>query len=182
MFSSKILGHSVKDVIARVHVGIQNRIPIAQLTTIVSNEPDFRYAQPEDLFEYMVTCARLRKLVKRVNHIKAIKDRANEAVEFIDCSKLNSSKLPQFLWACATIEVRPLLIENFTDGIIEQGLSCKDMVKTIWALSKLISDDNDPLRNDFQKLTEKITHLNSFEFSNEDLVALARAIAVIYSR
>jgi hypothetical protein len=77
--------------------------------------------------------------------------------------------------------VKPLLAEDFADTFIDKGLSNRDLVTIIWALSKLIVHEDDPLRPGFNKLADRISYSTSAELSNEDLVALARAIAVMYS-
>ena len=183
MFASRslVLGRNLKDIISIASSGIASRRPITELVKIVTADPDFFSAESTEMAEFVVICARLQKLGNRNANIKELQERASEAIEHLDANKLESASFSKFLWACATIDVKPLLAEDFADTLIEKGLSNRDLVTIISALSKFIVHADDPLRQGFNKLTDRISYSTSAELSNEDLVALARAIAVMYS-
>ena len=178
----RLFARYLRDIIADVSSGIRNRRPVAELVETVTNNPDFESAPPQDLAEYVFACARLRKLSHRSSQFPDMSTKAAEAVEYTDATKLAPPEFSQLLWACAVMEIRPLLPDNFSEGLMKEGiLTNKDLVTIISAVSKFIQEGDNQMREEVLKLTALITPAKSGEFSNEDLVALARSIAIINS-
>ena len=178
----RLLARNLPDIIAEVSSGIRNRRPVAELVKTVTNNPDFESAPPQDLAEYVFACARLRKLSHRSDQCPEMSAKAAEAVEYMDATQLSPPGFSQLLWACAVMEIRPLLPDNFSQRLMKEGLlTNKDLVTVVWAVSKFIQEGDNLMREEVLKLTALITPAKSDEFSNKDLVALARAIAIINS-
>lgn len=178
--------HTIGSILADVENSIKDRIPAKDIVKNLSSMRSLVIEPPgtqSENIQLAFTCARLSKLGKlNTRETEILKNIAEGAVLQVDLSLADIKTLSRFLWACAVLNVKPLLPEAFMNS---EGLSHaanKEYCNIVWALSKFASERDPVILTEFEQIINRLDESRAAELSNDDLVALLRSISIVYSR
>jgi hypothetical protein len=170
---------------AEIERGISDRIPVPTLIDTITQElKTLKIDSNSDASNLAFLIARVYKLqrIAGKRNTDPLRD-CLETVSFqIDLTSMHASDLSKFLWACATVEVQPLIPDGLGHTLDPHNLRTRDLCTIIWAASKWASRMNPDALMFFEHLLTFIDETRSEEFTREDLVAISRAIANVHNR
>jgi hypothetical protein len=178
--------HTLKSILEDVETAIKDRIPVRDIVQKLSrmhSSVSDNLGNDSDHIQLAFTCARLSKLGNiKTRELGILRDIVEGTVLEVDLSTLDIMRMSRFLWACAVLNVKPLLPAGVFNTKTISEADSKDYCNIVWALSKFASVRDPVILYEFDQIVDSLDQNRVADLSNDDIVALLRSISKVYSK
>ena len=157
-------------------VGIQSRIPLKELVTQITELASLQNHGSSTTVKLLFLSARVSKMCNKSETDRRKITRAlTETVAHMALSDMNVADCAQVLWSCAILGLKPKIDSRIVAKF--PTATDKELCNAVWALSKWARQDTQ-VKEVFHQLVNSIDESRYSSFTDEDVTAITRALAV----